>query len=125
VVTHRTTSPPVHCLNRAERTGSLVFSVLWSYVKGMVSKLLISRVEIEIATAFARSAQCVEREANTINRVKRCHMLTASRLDQRLNRPAFTTLRGRKTPYHCPAPNLYWCRGVAIYRRESDGRHDD
>jgi hypothetical protein len=33
VVTHLTTNPPVRCLNRAERTGSLVFNVLWSYVK--------------------------------------------------------------------------------------------
>jgi hypothetical protein len=36
VVTHLTTSPPVRCLNRAERTGSLVFNVLWSYVKKVV-----------------------------------------------------------------------------------------
>jgi hypothetical protein len=34
VVTHLTTNPPVRCLNRAERTGSLVFNVLWSYVIG-------------------------------------------------------------------------------------------
>ena len=33
MVTHLTTNPPVRCLNRAERTGSLVFNVLWSYVK--------------------------------------------------------------------------------------------
>jgi hypothetical protein len=33
VVTHLTTSPPVRCLSTAERTGSSVFSVLWSYVK--------------------------------------------------------------------------------------------
>jgi hypothetical protein len=33
VVTHLTTNPPVRCLNRAERTGSLVFNVLWSYVE--------------------------------------------------------------------------------------------
>jgi hypothetical protein len=33
VVTHLTTSPPVSCLNRAERTGSLVLKILWSYVK--------------------------------------------------------------------------------------------
>ena len=33
VVTHLTTSPPVHCLSTAERTGSSIFSVLWSYVK--------------------------------------------------------------------------------------------
>jgi hypothetical protein len=32
VVTHLTTNPPVRCLNRAERTGSLVFNALWSYV---------------------------------------------------------------------------------------------
>jgi hypothetical protein len=32
VVTHLTTNPPVRCLSRAERTGSLVFNVLWSYV---------------------------------------------------------------------------------------------
>jgi hypothetical protein len=36
VVTHLTTNPPVHCLYMAERTGSLIFSVLWSYVKGIV-----------------------------------------------------------------------------------------
>jgi hypothetical protein len=33
VVTHLTTNPPVHCLSTAERTGSSIFSVLWSYVK--------------------------------------------------------------------------------------------
>jgi hypothetical protein len=38
VVTHLTTSPPVRCLNRAERTGSLVFNVLWSYVEEMGTK---------------------------------------------------------------------------------------
>ena len=35
VVTHLTTNPPVRCLNRAERTGSLVFNVLWSYVTNL------------------------------------------------------------------------------------------
>ena len=38
VVTHLTTNPPVRCLNRAERTGSLVFNVLWSYVKDVRQK---------------------------------------------------------------------------------------
>jgi hypothetical protein len=38
VVTHLTTSPPVRCLNRAERTGSLVFNVLWSYVTDTMNK---------------------------------------------------------------------------------------
>jgi hypothetical protein len=37
VVTHLTTNPPVRCLNRAERTGSLVFNVLWSYVIELAS----------------------------------------------------------------------------------------
>jgi hypothetical protein len=32
VVTHLTTNPPVSCLNRAERTGSLALKILWSYV---------------------------------------------------------------------------------------------
>jgi hypothetical protein len=34
MVTHLTTQP-VRCLNMAERTGSLVFNVLWSYVKDL------------------------------------------------------------------------------------------
>ena len=33
VVTHLTTNPPVHRLSTAERTGSAVSDVLWSYVK--------------------------------------------------------------------------------------------
>ena len=33
VVTHLTTNPPVYCLYMAERTGSLILSVLWSYVE--------------------------------------------------------------------------------------------
>ena len=36
VVTHLTTNPPVHCLYMDERKGSLIFSVLWSYVKVVV-----------------------------------------------------------------------------------------
>jgi hypothetical protein len=41
VVTHLTTSPPVRCLNRAERTGSLVLNVLWSNVKKLKFKEFI------------------------------------------------------------------------------------
>jgi hypothetical protein len=37
VVTHLTTNPPVRCLNRAERTGSLVLNVLWSNVEDKLS----------------------------------------------------------------------------------------
>ena len=40
VVTHLTTNPPVHCLSTAERTGSSIFSVLWSYVLSYCHKLL-------------------------------------------------------------------------------------
>ena len=40
VVTHLTTNPPVRCLNRAERTGSLVFNVLWSYVTDITRRLV-------------------------------------------------------------------------------------
>jgi hypothetical protein len=40
VVTHLTTSPPVRCLNRAERTGSLVFNVLWSYVEDLTDLMI-------------------------------------------------------------------------------------
>ena len=44
VVTHLTTSPPVHCLSKAERTGSPVLSVLWSYVEDFFTKsILISK----------------------------------------------------------------------------------
>jgi hypothetical protein len=32
VVTHLTTNPPVSCLYMAERTGSLILKILWSYV---------------------------------------------------------------------------------------------
>jgi hypothetical protein len=38
VVTHLTTNPPVSCLNRAERTGSLVLKILWSYVKELFAR---------------------------------------------------------------------------------------
>ena len=32
MVTHLTTNPPVHRLSTAERTGSAIVDVLWSYV---------------------------------------------------------------------------------------------
>jgi hypothetical protein len=45
VVTHLTTNPPVPCLNRAERTGSLVFMILWSYVEAVVRCYNINQVD--------------------------------------------------------------------------------
>ena len=43
VVTHLTTNPPVSCLYMAERTGSLIFMILWSYVKEcVISKFILA-----------------------------------------------------------------------------------
>ena len=44
MVTHLTTNPPVRCLNRAERTGSLVFNVLWSYVKAWLQSIIYNLI---------------------------------------------------------------------------------
>jgi hypothetical protein len=65
VVTHLTTNPPVSCLNRAERTGSLVLKILWSYVKETLycSSLVVS-VERCVKGASGderKSAMCRER----------------------------------------------------------------
>ena len=49
MVTHLTTSPPVLCLNRAERTGSLVFRVLWSYVLGQCKICAYIRLKWDLA----------------------------------------------------------------------------
>ncbi|KAF2685345.1 hypothetical protein K458DRAFT_300984, partial [Lentithecium fluviatile CBS 122367] len=40
VVTHLTTSPPVKCLGKAERTGSPGFIFLWSYVLDLILGLV-------------------------------------------------------------------------------------
>ena len=42
VVTHLTTNLPVHCLYMAERTGSLILSVLWSYVPVLTISLIMT-----------------------------------------------------------------------------------
>jgi hypothetical protein len=58
VVTHLTTNPPVRCLNRAERTGSLVLNVLWSNVIVTGNKRLINLRKIAATAeifAYARS----------------------------------------------------------------------
>ena len=47
VVTHLTTNPPVSCLYMAERTGSLIFMILWSYVE--------ERVVVEVYIGGKRS----------------------------------------------------------------------
>ena len=57
MVTHLTTSPPVLCLNRAERTGSLVFRVLWSYVKDLCNTkvyvvIVYTRTELPTPSDF-------------------------------------------------------------------------
>jgi hypothetical protein len=59
VVTHLTTNPPVRCLNRAERTGSLVFNVLWSYVEDLKDhKLYIVLMKTSPATTGALHSLC-------------------------------------------------------------------
>ncbi|KAF2786676.1 hypothetical protein K505DRAFT_255146, partial [Melanomma pulvis-pyrius CBS 109.77] len=40
MVTHLTTSPPVSCLCKAERTGSPIFMILWSYVPDIAFNLI-------------------------------------------------------------------------------------
>jgi hypothetical protein len=60
VVTHLTTNPPVRCLNRAERTGSLVFNVLWSYVKGLAGEE-INILEFGIEAIDYRAVTCSRR----------------------------------------------------------------
>jgi hypothetical protein len=60
VVTHLTTNPPVHCLSTAERTGSSIFSVLWSYVKDVIdgthhiSAILLSFLIIRVFIRTSR-----------------------------------------------------------------------
>jgi hypothetical protein len=60
VVTHLTTNPPVHCLSTAERTGSSIFSVLWSYVEVIVHSIyhinatLLSFLIIRVSTRTSR-----------------------------------------------------------------------
>jgi hypothetical protein len=44
VVTHLTTNPPVSCLNIAERTGSIAFRILWSYVQELGTIIIIYMV---------------------------------------------------------------------------------
>jgi hypothetical protein len=69
-LTQLTTNPPACCLNRVERTGSLGVSCPvttnppCSTVCGYGSRALVT----------VNSVWCVKREANTINRVKGCHV---------------------------------------------------
>jgi hypothetical protein len=64
VVTHLTTNPPVRCLNRAERTGSLVFNVLWSYVKILQKSWYINyQLFVRIQLCFECLTPCVTSNA--------------------------------------------------------------
>jgi hypothetical protein len=58
VVTHPTTNLPVHGLNMGERTGSLVFHVLWSYVKDFCLIYVIYLLKNE-ALGFNRSERAI------------------------------------------------------------------
>jgi hypothetical protein len=59
MVTHLTTNPPVRCLNRAERTGSLVFNVLWSYVEEVVlySQYILILIELTTTAVLEKRAE--------------------------------------------------------------------
>src|SRR5690242_14841941 len=61
VVTHLTTNPPVRCLNRAERTGSLVFNVLWSYVEDKVYLTIIILRTCESSCEILSLCVCLKR----------------------------------------------------------------
>ena len=59
VVTHLTTNPPVRCLNRAERTGSLVFNVLWSYVIWLtIGFIYIVKIDDRRNPTYKRGSIC-------------------------------------------------------------------
>ena len=69
VVTHLTTNPPIRCLNMAERTGSLVFNVLWLYVLGILDYVVYmlsafpSRVAPDTALVQYACAEVASRSA--------------------------------------------------------------
>jgi hypothetical protein len=73
VVTHLTTNPPVRCLNRAERTGSLVFNVLWSYVEGRFYHTIIlcvtahSLSHVELCTGTLNDEQIAVYEVSSMS----------------------------------------------------------
>jgi hypothetical protein len=69
VVTHLTTNPPVRCLNRAERTGSLVFNVLWSYVEEHCNHVVNNFITAD-SILEGRTPCCLLRESpgNTLQR---------------------------------------------------------
>jgi hypothetical protein len=49
VVTHLTTNPPVSCLTRAERTGSRVLKILWSYVEELSDQNVYKLNRLDLA----------------------------------------------------------------------------
>jgi hypothetical protein len=71
VVTHLTTNPPVRCLSKAERTGSPVLSVLWSYV-------VILEISQNMYTSFKTAALIIHQIiliASTSSRLIRCAVM--------------------------------------------------
>jgi hypothetical protein len=70
-LTDRNTNLPVHCLYMAERTGSLVLSVLWSYVNEdfntivYIRERLLPHTYISISS-FSQSWLCYGIEVRSI-----------------------------------------------------------
>ncbi|KAF2441961.1 hypothetical protein P171DRAFT_366270, partial [Karstenula rhodostoma CBS 690.94] len=74
ILTNSTTDPPVPCLSTAERTGSSVFRVLWSYVEvkviiehyidmSVMSKQLIVTVLRFRASSFISNGSSGQKDA--------------------------------------------------------------
>ncbi|KAF2680469.1 hypothetical protein K458DRAFT_311739, partial [Lentithecium fluviatile CBS 122367] len=57
VVTHLTTSPPVKCLCKAERTGSPGFIFLWSYVLVSLACIIYIVLMQLCASSFSQLAK--------------------------------------------------------------------
>jgi hypothetical protein len=90
LVTHPTSNPPVHCLYMAERTGSLIFSVLWSYMiecSGCVSQQRLNSRTIYHVVTQSRDAVWL----------LKCftHSTSSSSVVQPLSDTATTQSRGR------------------------------
>ena len=54
MVTHLTTNPPVHRLSTAERTGSAIVDVLWSYVEVFQNYIYITTNVSKSTTTWSK-----------------------------------------------------------------------
>jgi hypothetical protein len=98
VVTHLTTNPPVRCLNRAERTGSLVFNVLWSYVKiVVVANIYIVMQNLHLFDITVVLETAMRRMHTTQPRI-RYRARATSKIHSKVRAGAFYKSNGRDEP---------------------------